>query len=173
LLKYAVQIKKEERGAVTGSKIIKLIVSIGVCQLAGMIGGLLTGESVRTWYTTIEKPGFTPPNWVFGPVWITLYLLMGISLFLVWTGEITPVKKSVFILFGVQLVLNIAWSFSFFYMRSPPWGLVVIVILLIFILLTAWQFYRLRALAGYLMVPYILWVSFATVLNVYLWKLNR
>ncbi len=155
-----------------GNQIIKLLVSIIGCQLAGVIGGLFTAASVKTWYSTIIKPSFNPPNWIFGPVWISLYLMMGLAFFLVWTTKLTSHKTPAMILFVVQLLLNILWSYSFFYLRNPLAGLVVIIILLVFILLTVWQFFLCRPLAGYLMVPYILWVSFATFLNYSIWKLN-
>lgn len=154
-------------------KIFKLIASILICQLAGVFGGIFTRHSVRTWYQTINKPSFTPPDWLFGPVWILLYFLMGISLFLIWNLKIESKARQVtLILFFIQLGLNILWSFLFFYLQNPMLGLLDIIILLFFIVLTAWTFYRLNPLAGYLLVPYILWVSFATVLNYSIWSLN-
>lgn len=156
------------------AKILRLIVSVGVCQLAGIIGGLFTASSVSTWYSGIEKPVFNPPNWIFGPVWITLYFIMGVALYLVWDTEAAAaMKKNAIILFSVQLILNVLWSYCFFYLRSPLLGLIEITVLLVFILLATWWFFKIRPLAGYLMIPYIMWVSFATLLNVYLWKLNR
>ena len=159
----------------SSGKLIKLIVSIGICQIAGAIGGLLTGTSVKTWYPGIAKPGFTPPGWVFGPVWITLYLMMGIALYLIWN---TPVEKfpgkikPAIVLFAVQLVLNVLWSFCFFYLRSPLYGMIEIILLLGAIVWTTWLFFRINPVAGYLMVPYIAWVSFAAFLNYSIWKLN-
>jgi len=154
------------------SNVIKLIVSIGICQAAGGIGGLFTSTSVRTWYTTINKPSFNPPNWIFGPVWITLYLLMGIALYFIWTSDSAALKMTALSLFYAQLVLNVLWSFSFFYMKSPFYSLLVILVLVIMIALTMVYCFKIRPLAGYLMVPYILWVGFATVLNFALWRLN-
>lgn len=152
----------------------KLILSIGICQLAGLIGGLWTRESVGTWYATIEKPAFTPPGWVFGPVWISLYIMMGIALYLVWrSSSVHSPKTLAFVAFGAQLVLNTLWSYFFFYLKNPLAGLVEIVILWIAILLTIVLFYQIRKGAAFLMVPYLLWVSFAAVLNASIWYLNK
>jgi tryptophan-rich sensory protein len=152
----------------------KLIVSIIVCQLAGLIGGLWTKEAVRTWYQTIEKPGFTPPGWVFGPVWILLYLLMGIALYLVWQSAAAPTVKTIALaVFGVQLVLNALWSYFFFYSQNPRAGFIEIVILWIFIVLTIFLFYGIHKGAAMIMLPYLLWVTFAAYLNYAIWMLNR
>lgn len=155
-------------------KIGKLIFSLGVCQLAGIIGGLFNAVSSRTWYVTLNKPSFNPPNWVFGPVWVTLYLFMGIALFLVWTSN-SPgnTKQAAMILFFIQLVFNTAWTFFFFFLENPYLALIDIILLLMFILLTLWKFYTLSPSAGYLMIPYLLWVGFAAVLNYSIWTLNR
>ena len=155
------------------NKIIKLVLSVLTCQLAGIIGGIFTSQSVKTWYQTINKPDFTPPSWIFGPVWVLLYLLMGIALFLIWDLKIkTHGRGMALILFFVQLGLNTLWSFLFFYLHNPLLGLIGIIILLFFIVLTTWAFFRLNPWAGYLMIPYLLWVSFATVLNYSIWTLN-
>jgi tryptophan-rich sensory protein len=139
-----------------------------------LIGAVFNSTAVKTWYAHIDKPGFTPPNWIFGPVWITLYLLMGISLFLVWNAEInTKVKQTALILFFIQLILNTLWSYFFFYLQSPLYGLMEIVILLIFIVFTMLKFFPIRPLAGFLLLPYMLWVGFAAVLNYSIWQLNR
>lgn len=156
------------------NKILKIIFSLLICQAAGLIGAIFNSTAVKTWYVHINKPGFTPPNWIFGPVWITLYLLMGISLFLVWNAEInTKVKQAALVLFFIQLILNILWSYFFFYLQSPLYGLIEIVILLIFIIFTMLRFFTIRPLAGFLLVPYVLWVGFAAVLNYSIWQLNR
>ena len=153
---------------------LKLVVSVLICQVAGFAGGFFTQSSVQTWYKTIRKPAFTPPEWLFGPVWISLSLLMGIALFLVWKidGQ-GPAKRIALVLFFIQLGLNILWSFLFFYLKNPLLGFVEILILLLFIVLTAWKFYGLNHLAGVMFVPYILWVGFASLLNYFLWSLNR
>lgn len=155
------------------SNIVKLIISIVVCQLAGVIGNIFTSESVSTWYQTLNKAPFNPPDWLFGPVWITLYLLMGISMFLVWREGLQNQRvKPAFILFIVQLVLNIAWSMVFFGMQSISGGLIVIIILWFLIILTIIRFKSISKVAAFLLVPYLLWVSFATVLTFYIYKLN-
>jgi tryptophan-rich sensory protein len=152
----------------------KLIFSLAICQLAGIIGGLFNAASIRTWYLTINKPSFNPPNWIFGPVWITLFLLMGIALFLVWTTDPPgKAKQMAMIFFFIQLAINMAWSFFFFYLKSPALALIDIIALLIFILLTIWKFFPVNRTAGYLMLPYLLWVGFASILNYSIWTLNR
>ena len=156
------------------NKILKIIFSLLICQLAGFIGAIFNGTAVKTWYAHINKPGFTPSNWIFGPVWITLYVLMGISLFLVWNAEIdTKVKQTALVFFFIQLILNTLWSYFFFYLQNPLYGLIEIVILLIFIIFTMLKFFPIRSLAGFLLVPYVLLVGFATVLNYSIWQLNR
>lgn len=152
----------------------RLIISIVVCQLAGVIGSIFTTPAIPGWYASLKKPAFSPPNWLFGPVWITLFLLMGISLFIVWRkGVDTPYVRSGLIVFGIQLVFNVLWSIAFFGMRSPFAGLLIIVILWIAILLTIIQFSKVSELAAALLIPYIVWVSFATILNISLYLLNR
>ena len=155
-------------------KVIKLISSIVICQAAGVIGSLFTTPSIPTWYASIEKPSFTPPNSVFGPVWITLFLLMGIALFLVWREGLSDRNvRNTFTLFIVQLVLNVLWSAAFFGLRSPLAGLVVIIVLWAAILLTIIRFFGISRAAGALLIPYIAWVSYAAVLNGALYILNR
>lgn len=155
-------------------KAIKLIVSILVCQGAGIIGGLFNSASIKTWYVTLKKPVFNPPNWVFAPMWISLYLLMGIALYLVWIADIPAREKFwALTLFGAQLVLNILWSYFFFYLQSPLSGLIDIAVLWILILLTIVKFYPLDRTAALLLTPYILWVTYAAVLNYALWHLNK
>ena len=155
-------------------KIGKLFFSLAICQLAGIIGGIFNAVSNCTWYFTINKPSFSPPDWVFGPVWVILYLLIGIALFLVWTTNSPGNNKhSAMILFFIQLVFNTSWTFFFFFLENPYLALVDIILLLIFTLLTVWKFYSVNRTAGYLMLPYLLWVGFATVLNYSIWTLNR
>ncbi|MGB2696678.1 MAG: TspO/MBR family protein [Candidatus Zixiibacteriota bacterium] len=154
--------------------VTKLILSIIVCQLAGFIGSLFTRLSVSSWYISLNKPSFTPSGWVFGPVWITLYVLMGISAFIVWSkGFNNREVKVALIVFGVQLILNAFWSAAFFGLRSPFAGLIVIAALWVFILLTILYFFRVSGMAGVLLLPYIGWVSFAAVLNASLFVMNR
>lgn len=153
--------------------IVEAVLSIVVCEGAGLIGSLATFPSIPTWYASLEKPAFNPPNWLFGPVWTTLYALMGIAAFLVWRQGIR--KREVKIALGiflVQLVLNSLWSIVFFGLNSLLGGLVVILPLWVAILLSIVTFYRISKTAGVLLIPYILWVSFATILNFSLWQLN-
>lgn len=154
--------------------LLKLVASVLVCQLAGFVGSIFTTPNIPAWYSTIQKPGFTPPNSVFGPVWITLYLLMGIAAFLVWNKGIrTEGVGSALGVFVVQLLLNTMWSIAFFGFHSPLMGLVVIVILWGAILLTIIKFWNITLAAGILMIPYVLWVSFAASLNFSIFLLNR
>lgn len=155
------------------SEIRKLILCIVVCQLVGFIGSFFTAPAIPTWYAALSKPSFTPPNWVFGPAWITLYFLMAIAAYLVWRqGLNVPGVKTALLLFCLQLVLNGLWSPAFFGMRSTVAGGIVIVLLWIAIILTIWKFFPLSVPAAVLLVPYLLWVSYATVLNVSLIVLN-
>jgi len=153
--------------------IVKLVVSIIACQCAGLIGSLATTPNIPTWYAALEKPFFTPPSWLFAPAWITLYLLMAIAAFLIWRkGLGEEGVKCALIVFLVQLVLNALWSVVFFGLQSPLYGMVVIIALWIAILLAIIKFFRLSRAAGWLMIPYILWVSFASALNISIWVLN-
>ncbi|MBD3210753.1 tryptophan-rich sensory protein [Candidatus Micrarchaeota archaeon] len=148
-----------------------LIAFILLCELTGIGGSVFTSQSVQEWYPTLEKPAFTPPSWVFAPVWTTLYALMGISAYLVFIsgrGGMMPALTGFF----VQLFLNFLWSFAFFGMRSPVAGAVVIVALWIAIVWTIINFYRVSRNAAYLLVPYILWTSFAAILNFSIILLN-
>jgi benzodiazapine receptor len=153
--------------------LLKLIASIIICQLAGFIGSLFTTPAIPTWYATLRKPTFTPPSWVFFPVWTTLFLLMGISLFLVWQKTLKERKVKIALsLFAIQLVLNTLWSIFFFGLKSPLLAFIEIVILWFAILLTILKFFKVSKPAGILLLPYILWVSWAAVLNFFLWNLN-
>jgi benzodiazapine receptor len=153
--------------------IVKLVVSIVACQCAGLIGSVFTTPNIPTWYAALEKPFFTPPNWLFAPAWITLYVLMAVAAFLVWRkGLGEEGVKCALTVFLVQLVLNALWSVVFFGLHSPLWGMVVILALWVAILLTIIKFFRLSVAAGSLMLPYILWVSFASALNISIWVLN-
>lgn len=155
----------------------KLLVAILVCEIAGIVPGYLTAGDVSTWYPTLAKPWFTPPSWVFGPVWTILYLLMGIALYLVWhdddhDGRRVRLRRLALTLFGVQLVLNAAWTLTFFGARSILGGLIVIVALWLAIVATIGSFWRLDRRAALLLVPYLVWVSYATLLNGAIWQLN-
>ncbi len=154
--------------------VIKLAVSLLICQLAGLVGSFFTAPSIPVWYASLQKPSFNPPDEVFSPVWITLYVLMGISLYLIWRKPVKErgVKIALFYFF-VQLALNTLWSILFFGLKSPFLAFIEIILLWITIFLTIMKSYKVTKWAGILLVPYILWVSFAVVLNFFLWNLNR
>jgi tryptophan-rich sensory protein len=154
------------------NSVVKLLVAIVVCQLAGAFGSIFTFSSIPTWYTTLKKPSFSPPNWLFGPVWLTLYTLMGISLYFVWNKDLNKNVKNSVTIFGIQLFLNALWSFLFFGLKSPIYGLVGIVALWISIIITIFKFYKISKNAAYLLLPYIAWVTFAMCLNYFVWILN-
>jgi len=165
--------KFQNPGKKMDHQIWKLIVSIVICQGAGLIGSWFTSASIPTWYVTLQKPTFTPPGWFIGLIWIILYALMGISLYLIWgRGEIEPAATTALILFFIQLVLNVVWTYVFFGMKFPLGGMYAIVFLWIAIFITMIQFFSIDRIAGYLMVPYIVWVSFASVLNAFIVRLN-
>ncbi len=151
---------------------VKLISAILICQGAGLLGSVFTTSSVNNWYTTIQKPVFNPPNWVFAPVWSLLFLMMGISLYLILIKRLDRKVRLGLILFGTQLMLNILWSFFFFDLKNPLIAFIEIIILWFFIFLTTYQFWKIDKKSSYLLLPYLLWVTFAAVLNFYIWKLN-
>lgn len=153
---------------------LKLIDSVVLCELVGIISAPFTIVSIPTWYRTLNKPFFSPPNWVFGPVWTILYVLMGVSLYLVWKKGVKNEKtRTALLYFFIQLALNFLWTFIFFGFHSPLAAFVTIVILWIMILVSIRKFYPLSKTAAYLLIPYILWVSFASVLNFSIVVLNR
>ncbi|MCB9801650.1 MAG: tryptophan-rich sensory protein [Pseudomonadales bacterium] len=144
----------------------KLIISVIGCELVGILGSVFTVSSIPTWYATLNRPSFAPPNWIFGPVWTTLYLLMGVSFYLIWKqGWKKKNVRTAGNYFLAQLGLNFIWSPIFFGLRSPLIALLVIVAMWALIVITMKKFYPLSKLAFYLLVPYLLWVSFASVLN--------
>jgi benzodiazapine receptor len=155
------------------NNILKLVTSVIICLLAGFIGSVFTSPSIPAWYATLTKPSFNPPDWVFAPVWTILFVLMGISAYLVWNKGLQnkDVKISLFI-FGIQLVLNALWSFLFFGLHSPFYAFVEIILLWAAIALTILNFFKISRRAGLLLLPYILWVSFAALLNFTIWRLN-
>lgn len=152
---------------------LKLITAILVSELAGIIGSIFTVSAIPTWYMTLAKPALNPPSSVFGPVWITLYVFIGIAAFLVWKKGLDrkDVRKALAV-FGVQLVLNTLWSIIFFGLRSPFWAFIEIMLMWLAIIWTMILFYRISKPATWLLVPYILWVSFAAYLNYSIWVLN-
>lgn len=150
------------------NKFVRLFFSIILCEGAGIIGSIFTFSSVSTWYPTLIKPSFNPPSWIFGPVWTILYLLMGISLYLVW-GK----KKANLKWFWVQLILNSAWSIIFFGLKSPSAAFLTIIFLWFSIYKTIVVFQKINKTSAYLLYPYLAWVSFATILNLSIVSLNR
>jgi benzodiazapine receptor len=156
------------------SDIVSLVVAVVIPLVVGGLGGVATASAIPTWYQDLNKPSWNPPNWVFGPVWTLLYILMGVAAWLVWRlGWDNPQVRVALAIFGVQLLLNLFWSLIFFGLRSPGWAVLEIIILWGFILATTVQFYRLESVAGLLLVPYQLWVTFAALLNATVWQLNR
>jgi benzodiazapine receptor len=152
--------------------IISLCGFSAFCLFISAIGGAVTLTSVNSWYQDLIKPSFTPPDWVFSPVWITLYLLMGISAWLVWRQTDHKSKQLPLSVFGVQLALNLAWSFIFFGARLVGWALIEISFLWVAIVINIYLFWRINNLAGWLLIPYILWVTFAVILNSSIYVLN-
>ncbi|MFH1651601.1 MAG: TspO/MBR family protein [Chloroflexota bacterium] len=155
------------------SDVLELVASLVVCLMAGAVGSIFTTPSIPTWYASLQKPFFNPPGELFAPVWTLLYLLMGLAAFFVWREGLSSRRVRVALaLFLGQLALNILWSGAFFGMRSTLFGLIVIIPLWLAILVTMVLFFRVRGLSGWLMLPYLLWVTFASVLNIALWQLN-
>jgi tryptophan-rich sensory protein len=156
-------------------KIIRIAVVLTTCLLVGYFSGMVTRDSITTWYPTLVKPSFNPPNWVFAPVWTILYIMMGVAGGMVWNRlEQDPenVKKA-FTFFIIQLALNAAWSVIFFYFHNPFLALIEVILFWLLIFETRIQFKKIDKTAGLLFIPYLAWVSFATVLNASIWWLNR
>ncbi len=153
-------------------KFTPVFVSIIIAQTAGIVGSVFTANSVATWYVELTKPSWGPPNWIFGPVWITLYTVMGIAAYLVWLRRKELGAKIALSLYGAHLVLNAAWSLVFFGLKNPGLAFAEILVLLISIVTTTVLFWRISRPAGALMIPYLAWVSFASYLNYAIWQLN-
>ena len=153
----------------------KLTISIVGTQLAGVLGSVFNFVSIPTWYTTLNKPSFNPPNWVFGPVWTILFLMMGIAVYLVWTKKTMfhqKKKKEALQIYLLQLLLNVLWSALFFGILSPGLAFAEIIILWVSIAITMIKFHKFSNLASYLLIPYLAWVSFAAILNMAIVVLN-
>jgi translocator protein len=179
-------------------RMVRLVISLALPFAAGALGGWATSQGVGDWYLTLAKPSFNPPSWVFGPAWTLLYILMGLAFFLVWDKGATDAEgrrgegtggargegrvgareaglggaRWAMALFGVQLALNALWSFLFFWAQAPGWAFAEILLLWVAIAGTMVLFFRQRPLAGWLMTPYLGWVTFAAVLNYSIWTLN-
>jgi translocator protein len=153
---------------------MKLIISIAIPLIVGFSSAFFTTDAIQGWYATANKPSFNPPNWIFAPVWTALYVLMGLAFYLIWksTNTTPAVKQTAITLFIVQLVLNFFWSLIFFKLQFTGWALVEIIAMWLAILFTILWFGKISSTAAWLLVPYICWVSFATVLNYSIWRLN-
>ncbi len=155
-------------------KVLGILAFVLICELAGIIGSVFTTPSIPGWYAALAKPPFNPPNWVFAPVWTTLYALMGISAYLVYEkGSRRKEVRKALAIFGGQLLLNMLWSIVFFGAHMILGAAIIIVFLWGMIVASIWLFFRISKPAAYLLAPYLLWVSFATVLNISLYVLNR
>lgn len=152
--------------------VIGLVSFLALCLAVSGIGGAITATSVGTWYQALEKPPFNPPDWVFAPVWTTLYVMMAIAGWRVWRRVGIETRKTALIVFAVQLGLNLAWSLLFFGSQRIGLALAEIIVLLVAIIANTTMFWRIDRLAGVLFVPYVLWVAYATVLNAALWVIN-
>jgi len=147
----------------------KLVISLLLCLAIGSLSGLFTQTGEGSWYSTLEKPSFNPPNWLFGPVWTLLYVLMGVTLYILWMHN----AKLALFFFFIQLVLNFFWSFFFFTLQSPLLAFIEMIFLLVMIGFTMLYAYPVSKTATYLLIPYVLWVSFATLLTLAIFLLNR
>lgn len=150
----------------------KLLVSLLICQLVGLLGSIFSAADIKEWYPTLFKPAFNPPNWIFAPVWTTLFVMMGVALYLVWTKKYSGQKFSAYFAFGIQLVFNLFWSVIFFWLHNPAFAFVDIIVLALSIIYTIVVFSKISKEAAYLLVPYLLWVIFAATLNFNIWILN-
>jgi len=153
--------------------IIKLVASLLLPLGIGGIAGMFTSEAIPGWYASLNQPSFNPPNWVFGPVWTTLYTILGISFFLIWKLPASKERNLAILVFLVQLLLNFCWSFFFFYFKMIGLALIDILALWTMIVVMLVRFYKLKPIASYINIPYLLWVSFATALNMAYFFLNR
>jgi len=157
------------------NKFTKILIMVVTCLAIGYLAGEVTRESVNTWYPTLHKPSFNPPDWLFAPVWSTLYVIMGVAAALVWDRiemEREVVKKGL-TFFWIQLGLNAFWSYLFFGLHNPLLAMIEIVLLWLMIYETFIKFNKVNKIAGYLLIPYLMWVTFAGVLNVSIWLLNK
>jgi translocator protein len=151
---------------------MKLIIAILIPLCLGALAGYATTQNIPTWYAFLSKPNFTPPNYLFGPVWTSLYIMMGIASYLIWKSN-NLLKKRALILYIVQLTLNFSWSFVFFYFHQLGGAMIVIVLMWLFILFTIISFFKINKISAYLLIPYLLWVSYASALNYAVWQMNE
>lgn len=153
-------------------QIIGLVILVALCLGAAAAGSAATVPQIGSWYTALAKPSWTPPNWIFGPVWTVLYVDMAVAAWLVWRQKGWPGAQVPLLLFLVQLAFNVAWSWLFFGLRNPGLGFANIILLWVAIVVTLVAFWRQSVLAGLLLVPYLAWVTFAGALNYSIWQLN-
>lgn len=156
----------------TGKDILALVLIVGLCLVVGALGAAATATSLKSWYPTLVKPSFNPPNSVFGPVWTTLYVLMAVAAWRIWRSTDWATARGPLALFGLQLVVNLGWSLAFFGLQNPGLAVAVILALDLLVLATALIFRRIDGLAALLLVPYLAWIAFATALNIAIWRLN-
>jgi tryptophan-rich sensory protein len=156
----------------TGRDLLALALFVSICLGIGGLGGAVTASSVSEWYPTLNKPSFNPPNWVFGPVWTTLYVMMGVAAWRVWRAADRETARRPLAVFALQLAFNLGWSVAFFGLRDPGLAVVVILVLDLLVLSTVLLFRRIDGLAALLLVPYFGWIAFATILNIAIWRLN-
>ncbi|KAF2516003.1 TspO/MBR family protein [Flavobacterium foetidum] len=157
------------------NKFVKIAIALVICLTVGYSASLVTRPSIETWYVTLEKPVFNPPNWIFMPVWTVLYICMAVAAALVWDKikEQTEKVKTALLFFLIQLTLNAIWSYLFFGLKNPMLALIEIILLWLMIYETYLKFIKINKISGYLLIPYLFWVAFATVLNASIWWLNR
>jgi benzodiazapine receptor len=155
------------------SQFFKLLASLTLPLGLGAIAGLFTADAVPEWYETLNRPSFNPPNWLFGPVWTTLYIFLGISLFLIWKQSASKERNLAIFVFLLQQALNFGWSFIFFYFNLIGFALIEIILLWISIVIMIVLFYKIKPMAAYINIPYLIWVTFATILNASYYLLNR
>jgi benzodiazapine receptor len=152
---------------------VRVSFAMGLCLFIGFLGALATQTSIGDWYLQLNKPSYNPPNWIFGPIWTVMYILMGISAGIIWSkGFYHRWVKTALYLFGFQLLLNAFWSLLFFGLKEPFWALIDIIALFVVLLFTFKWFKIVNKLAAYLLIPYIIWVAFAALLNFEIWRLN-
>jgi translocator protein len=156
------------------NKILKIILCIMIPLGIGGISGFFTASNIPTWYATLNKPWFSPPNYLFGPVWTSLYIMMGIALYLIIESNANePLKRKAYMYWGIQMILNFLWSIIFMHFHQIGLALIEIIAMWVMILMTILTFSKINKTAAYLLVPYISWVSFATILNFSIFMLNR
>jgi len=155
------------------AKFFKLLVSLIIPIGLGSIAGILTTKEIAGWYDSLNKPSFNPPSYLFGPVWTALYILMGVSMFLIWNTPKTELRQKALAIFGIQLFFNFWWSILFFSFYTVFLSLIDILIMWFLIIYMISLFKKIKPVAAYLQIPYLLWVSFATVLNISIWYLNK